>query len=120
MAVHVFIYLTSRKPCFFFFLASFSSKSNEVNDWKQKLQNQAETFKLETTKKEEDILSKEQRIQQLLENCKNLEKRVVEYSQARSEVEEKSASSLEEIKVSCSEKNKHGLILLRQPKYDLV
>lgn len=101
-------------------MASFSSKSNEVNDWKQKLQNQAETFKLETTKKEEDILSKEQRIQQLLENCKNLEKRVVEYSQARSEVEEKSASSLEEIKVSCSEKNKHGLILLRQPKYDLV
>ncbi|XP_020607891.1 leucine-, glutamate- and lysine-rich protein 1-like [Orbicella faveolata] len=75
-----------------------NSKSNEVNDWKQKLQNQAETFKLETTKKEEDILSKEQRIQQLLENCKNLEKRVVEYSQARSEVEEKSASSLEEIK----------------------
>lgn len=109
-----------QKTVFFFFLASFSSKSNEVNDWKQKLQNQAETFKLETTKKEEDILSKEQRIQQLLENCKNLEKRVVEYSQARSEVEEKSASSLEEIKVSCSEKNKHGLILLRQPKYDLV
>lgn len=87
-----------------FLKISFSSKSNEVNDWKQKLQNQAETFKLETKKKEEDILSKEKRIQQLLENCKNLEKRVAEYSRARSEVEEKSASSLEEIKVSCSEK----------------
>ena len=91
------IFLTSRKP----FFISFSSKSTEVSDWKQKLQNQSETFKLETKKKEGDILSKEKHIQQLLENCKNLEKRVAEYSQARSEVEEKSASSLEEIKVSC-------------------
>ena len=90
------MFLTSRKPYF----VSFSSKSNEVNDWKQKLQNQSETFKLETKKKEEDIFSKEKRIQELLENCKNLEKRVAEYSQARSEVEERSASSLEEIKVS--------------------
>ena len=90
------MFLTSRKPYF----VSFSSKSNEVNDWKQKLQNQSETFKLETKKKEEDIFSKENRIQELLENCKNLEKRVAEYSQARSEVEERSASSLEEIKVS--------------------
>lgn len=89
-----------------FYKISFSSKSNEVNDWKQKLQNQAETFKLEAKKKEEDILSKEKCIQQLLENCKNLEKRVAEYSRARSEVEEKSVSSLEEIKVSCPEKNK--------------
>ena len=90
------MFLTSRKPYF----VSFSSKSNEVNDWKQKLQNQSETFKLETKKKEEDIFSKEKRIQELLENCKNLEKRVAEYSQARSEVEERSASSLEEIIVS--------------------
>ena len=89
------MFLTSRKPYFL----SFSSKSNEVNDWKQKLQKQSETFKLETKKKEEDIFSKEKRIQELLENCKNLEKHVAEYSQARSEVEERSASSLEEIKV---------------------
>ena len=94
-----------------FLKISFSSKSNEVNDWKQKLQNQAETFKLEAKKKEEDILSKEKHIQQLSENCKNLEKHVAEYSRARSEVEEKSASSLEEIKVGCSEeikKKKNG------------
>ena len=90
--VHVFTFQTP-------YFISFSSKTNEVNDWKQKLQNQSETFKLETKKKEEDIFSKEKRIQELQENCKNLEKRVAEYSQARSEVEEKSASSLAEIKV---------------------
>lgn len=94
-----FFNFTTRKP---FFFISFSSKSNELNDWKQKLQNQSETFKLETKKKEEDILSKEKHIQQLLENCKNLEKHVAEYSKARSEVEEKSASSLEEIRVGFS------------------
>ena len=79
---------------------SFSSKSNEVNEWKEKLQNQSGTLKEEIKKNQEDMLSKEKQIQQLVENCKNLEKRVAEYSKAQNEVEEKSANSLDEIKVA--------------------
>lgn len=77
----------------------FSSKVNEVNEWKNKFQSESGSLKEEIKKNQGDLLSKEKQIQQLVENCKNLEKQVAEYSKARNDVEEKSANSLEEIKV---------------------
>ena len=77
----------------------FSSKVNEVNEWKNKFQSESGSLKEEIKKNQGDVLSKEKQIQQLVENCKNLEKQVAEYSKARNDVEEKSANSLEEIKV---------------------
>ena len=77
----------------------FSSKVNEVNEWKNKFQSESGSLKEEIKKNQGDVLSKEKQIQQLMENCKNLEKQVAEYSKARNDVEEKSANSLEEIKV---------------------
>ena len=70
-----------------------------MNDYKEKLQNQAETFKQETKKKQDDLLAKEKQIQQLSENCKNLERCIAEFTKIRDEEQEKSANSLEEIKV---------------------
>lgn len=77
----------------------YSSKVNEVNEWKNKFQSESGSLKEEIKKNQGDLLSKEKQIQQLVENCKNLEKQVAEYSKARNDVEEKSANSLEEIKV---------------------
>lgn len=62
------------------------------------MQNQAEAFKQETKKKDDDLVAKEKQIQQLLDHCKNLETRIAEFTKSRSEEEEKSANSLEEIK----------------------
>ena len=70
-----------------------------MNEWKNKFQSESGSLKEEIKKYQGDILSKEKQIQQLVENCKNLEKQVAEYSKARNDVEEKSANSLEEIKV---------------------
>lgn len=74
------------------------SKTNDLNNYKEKLQTQEETFKQETKKKQGDLLSKEKQIQELLENCRDLEKRVAEFTNARNVEEEESVNSLEEIK----------------------
>ena len=76
----------------------FRSKSSDLNDYKEKMQNQAEAFKQETKKKDKDLVAKEKQIQQLLDNCKNLETCIGEFTKTRSEEQEKSANSLEEIK----------------------
>ena len=62
------------------------------------MQNQAEAFKQETKKKDDDLVAKEKQIQQLLDHCKNLETRIAQFTKTRSEEQEKSANSLEEIK----------------------
>ena len=78
----------------------FRSKTNDLTSLEEKLQNQAKTSKLETQKKQDDILAKEKQIQQLLEKSKDLERRVAEFTNARSVEQEKQANSLEELKVT--------------------
>ena len=78
----------------------FRSKRNDLTSLEEKLQNQAEAFKQETQKKQDDILAKEKQIQPLLERCKDLERRVAEFTSARSAEEEKQANSLQELKVT--------------------
>ena len=56
--------------------------------------------KQETEKKQDDILAKEKQIQQLLEKSKDFERRVAEFTNARSVEVEKQANSLEELKVT--------------------
>ena len=78
----------------------FRSKTNDLTSLQEKLQNQAEGFKQETQKKQNDILAREKQIQQLLERCKDLERSVAEFANARSVEEEKQAISLQELKVT--------------------
>ena len=78
----------------------FRSKTNDLTSLQEKLQNQAEGFKQETQKKQNDILAREKQIQQLLERCKDLERSVAEFTNARSVEEEKQAISLQEFKVT--------------------
>ena len=78
----------------------FRSKTNDLTSLQEKLQNQAEGFKQETQKKQNDILAREKQIQQLLERCKDLERSVAEFTNARSVEEEKQAISLQELKVT--------------------
>ena len=59
-----------------------------MNDYKEKIQNQAEAFKQDTKKKDDDLLAKEKQIQQLLDNCKNLETRIAEFTKTKDEEQE--------------------------------
>ena len=81
-------------------MSFFRSKTNDLTSLQEKLQNQAEGFKQETQKKQNDILAREKQIQQLLERCKDLERSVAEFTNARSVEEEKQANSLQELKVT--------------------
>ena len=47
----------------------------------------------------EALISKEKEMHRLVENRRNLEKRIAEFSEARNKSEERSANSLDEIKV---------------------
>ena len=78
----------------------FRSKTNDLTSLEEKLQNQAKASKQETQKKQDDILAKEKQIQQLVEKSKDLERRVAEFTNARSVEEEKQANSYEELKVT--------------------
>lgn len=78
----------------------FRSKTNDLTSLEEKLQNQVKASKQETEKKQDDILAKEKQIQQLLEKSKDFERRVAEFTNARSVEVEKQANSLEELKVT--------------------
>ena len=78
----------------------FRSKTNDLTSLEEKLQNQAKASKQEIQKKQDDILAKEKQIQQLVEKSKDLERRVAEFTNARSVEEEKQANSYEELKVT--------------------
>lgn len=92
-----FLAITAR---FFISCPFFRSKTNDLTSLEEKLRNQAKASKQETQKKQDDILAKEKQIQQLLERSKELERRVAEFTNARSVEEEKQANSLEELKVT--------------------
>lgn len=76
----------------------FRSNTSDLNDYKEKIRNQAETFKQETKKKDDDLLSKQKQIQQLLDRSEILEKRITEFTKTRNEEQEKSANSMEEMR----------------------
>lgn len=76
----------------------FRSNTSDLNDYKEKIRNQAETFKQETKKKDDDLLSKQKQIQQLLDRSEILEKRITEFTKTRDAEQEKSANSMEEMR----------------------
>lgn len=73
------------------------SNSNDLNSYKEKLQSQAKAFHQEINKKEENLLLKENQIQKLFDNCKNLEERIAEFTKKENDEEEKSTNTAAEM-----------------------